>query len=126
MARRIEGTIAAGFKCDASDCNLNAIWAAFVATPYLGEPRRSPIITMTDLHCCHHHLSLVRRELVTDHMREAIRHIADERGGVPDFANQRMGKIGIWNPDYSKFQEMAGLIPPGDQVIQSDAPALKL
>ena len=126
MARRIEGTVAGGYSCDVTGCGLNAIWAVFVLTPYANEPDRAGIMTMTDIHCCHHHLSLVRRDLVTDHMRQAIRAVADQNGGVPDFEKQRMGKIGIYSPDYHRAQEMAGLIAPGDQVVQSDAPPLDL
>lgn len=126
MARRIEGTVAGGYSCDVENCGLNAIWAVFIATPYLNEPERAPIITMTDQHICHHHLSLVRRDLVTDHMRKAIRDIADQNRGVPDFERQRMGKIGIWSGEYHRAQEMMGLIAPGDQVIVSDAPPLDL
>lgn len=121
MSRVIEGSVAGGFRCDVRGCGEKAIWAAFVATPYLFEPERAPIITMTDIHTCHHHLSLIRRELVTDHMRKAIREVAAKNGGKPDFDRQKMGKISVIHGDYHRFQEMAGLITTGDLLIKSDA-----
>lgn len=128
MARRIEGTVAGGFICDASDCSLAAIWSPIVCTPYLidaaaiksgeGKP---PILNFTDVHVCHHHWNHVKHDLKTDHMREATKSIADQRGGKPDFDKQFLSRIGVHHPDYHRFQEMAGLIPVGDQVIKSAA-----
>ena len=129
MARRIEGTVAAGFVCDSADCSSNAIWAIIIVTPYLIDTEtirtgqgKAPILTFTDIHTCHHHFSVVRREsIMTEPMREAIRRIADERKGKPDFEHQWIARVGVHHSDYHRFQEMAGLISPGDQVISSDA-----
>ena len=134
MARRVEGTVAAGFVCDSDDCSLNAIWAVIICTPYQIDAEtirtgqgKPPILTFTDLHTCHHCWGRARREsLVTLPMREAIKRIADERGGKPDFDHQWLARIGVHHSDYHRFQEMAGLIAPGDQVVQSDAPPLDL
>ena len=97
MARKIEGTVAGGFICDSDDCSFNAIWAVIVCTPYQIDAEtirtgqgKAPILTFTDVHVCHHHWSVVNRELTTDHMREAIKRIADERRGKPDFDHARI------------------------------------
>ena len=121
MARRLEGTVALGFVCDAKGCGLNAIWAPILCTPYLKEPRRAPIVTFTDVHVCHHHWGSIHRDLATDHMCQAIRAIADQNGGKPDFDRMFLSRIQLYHPDYHRFQEMAGLIENGDRVIKSDA-----
>lgn len=121
MARRIDGTVAGGFRCDAVGCSLNAIYAVIVVTPYEKEPHRAPIMTFTDVHTCRDHWSSAKREAtVTDQMREAIKRIADERGGKPDFDRQWLARINPHHGDYHRFQEMAGLIAPGDQIVKSD------
>ena len=66
---------------------------------------------------CNDHWNVVRREIVTDPMRQAIRDIADKKGGVPDFDKQFLSRIGVHHPDYQKFQGLAGLIPPNDNVL---------
>ena len=125
MARRIEGTVAGGFVCDASDCSLNAIWAVIICTPYQIDAEtirtgqgKAPILTFTDVHVCHHHWKGVHREnIATQPMRDAIKRIADERGGKPDFDQQWLARIGTHHPDYHRFQEMAGLIARGDMTV---------
>ena len=121
MARRIEGTVAGGFVCDAEGCGLNAIWAPIVGTPYLNEPRRAPILNFTDVHVCHHHWSSIKRDLATDHMREATRAVADQNGGKPDFDRMFLSRIGVHHPDFHRFQCMAGLIPSDDMMVETKA-----
>ena len=117
MARRVEGTIAFGFRCDCHGCTDNAIWAAIICTPYLRNPQEPPILTFTDIHVCHDHWRHVKRDITSDPMREAIRQIADQKGGKPDFDRQFLSRIGVHHPDYQKFQGLAGLIPQNDQVL---------
>ena len=121
MGLRIEGTMASGFVCDAEGCGLTAIWAPIICTPYLKDPRRAPIVNFTDVHVCHYHWKSIKRDLATDHMREATRAIADKNGGKPDFDRIFLSRIGVHHPDFHRFQEMAGLIESGDQVIKSEA-----
>jgi hypothetical protein len=116
--RRIEGTVRLGFRCDATGCNENALWAPIICTPYRDLPK-GPILTFTDIHVCHHHWDRVTREICTDHMREAIRAIANESRGNPDFGRQFLSRIGVHDPDYHQFQIAAGLIPADDQLVKS-------
>jgi hypothetical protein len=114
MARRIEGTVTGGFVCDEVGCNDNAIWSPIFCTPYLGKPDWDPILTFTDIHCCANHWRGIRRELATDHMRDAIREIANQKGAKPDFDGMFLSRIAPFHPDYHRFQVQAGLIPPDD------------
>lgn len=114
MARRREGTVTSGFVCDAERCGLNAIWSPIICTPYFGHPDWNPILTWTDVHVCHHHWKNIQRDLATDHMREAIREIANQKGAKPDFDAMFLSRIAPQSGDYHQFQVAAGLIPPDD------------
>lgn len=115
--RRIEGTVRLGFRCDAEGCTENAIWSPIICTPYRDLPR-GPILTLTDVHVCNDHWASVKRDIQTDHMREAIRGIAAQLGGNPNFDRQFLSRIGVHDPDYHKFQIAAGLIPSDDQLVK--------
>ena len=114
MAHRIEGTVTGGFKCDSQGCSENAIWSPILCTPYLGHPDWAPILTFQFCHVCHAHWAGIRREMATDHMREAIREIANQKGGIPDFDHMFLSRIAPYHSDYHRFQVAAGLIPPDD------------
>ena len=118
MARRTEGTVEGGFRCDAEGCVDNAIWAPILCTPFLNDPGRAPILTFLDVHVCAHHWKSIRRELATEPMREAIRMIANERGGRPDFDRMFLSRIAPFHPDFHKFQQAAGLIPTDDRMVK--------
>lgn len=114
MARRIEGTVTGGFRCDAMLCNETAIWSPILCTPYLGREDWPPILTFMDTHLCVNHWRGIARDLATDHMRDAIREIANQKGGKPDFERMFLSRIAPQHPDFHRFQVMAGMIPPDD------------
>lgn len=119
MALRLEGTVAAGFVCDAEGCGLNAIWSPIVCTPYLPPTDRTPILNFTAVQVCHHHWKNVSRGMSIDHMRESTRVVAEQHGGKPDFDRIFLSRIGVYDGAYHQFLEMVGLIAPGDQVLKT-------
>ena len=120
MARRVEGTVTAGFVCDSVGCGENAVYAVVFAIPYLNEPRRPPIVQFTDVHVCPHHWKSVHRNVqITEPMREAARTVADQNGGRPDFDRAYIVRIAVHDPEYHSFQEAAGLIAKGDAMAKT-------
>jgi len=120
MARRLEGSVTGGFRCDATGCGENAVYAPIFAIPYLRDPKRAPILQFCDIHVCPHHWKMVHRDVeITEAMRGAARSVADMNGGRPDFDHAYIVRIPVHDPDYHSFQEAAGLIAKGDAMVKT-------
>jgi len=117
MSRVVEGTTMGGFRCDASACSAKATHSPVLCVPYEGYPPeiRRPLIAFVDRHVCPDHFrAFTIDDLLEKRIRDQMESIAEQHHGRPAFERAFIQFCRCISDEYQRFQEGAGLVPPGD------------
>lgn len=115
--RNIEGTTAGGFTCDASGCDLVAVYAPCIVVPFEGHPVqvRRPMFGFVDTHVCIRHWKDIRiDDQMTKKMRDTFEETAAAAGMRPAFKRAYVVPVRVHSPEFLDFQKAMKLIPPED------------